>query len=240
MLKRLRILAGPNGSGKTSVYKELRDRFHWGVFVNADEIEHTLRSDGELDLREYGISGISLAAFQEAYNNYFAKWNTRAAWPSIHYNDGIIRIEEEQYVDSYFAAFLVTFIRDYLLDKGISFSIETVMSHPSKIDLMKTARQKGYRVYLYYVATESSEINVGRVRTRVAEGGHNVPEEKIHSRYKRSLAQLFDAIRCSDRAYLFDNSGQKCELVAEYDRDNNDFNVRQLKLWLQLAVLNKI
>ena len=38
MIKRLRVLAGPNGSGKTSVYRELRDKFHWGVFVNADEI----------------------------------------------------------------------------------------------------------------------------------------------------------------------------------------------------------
>lgn len=43
MAKRLRILAGPNGSGKTSIYMDLRDSFSWGIFVNADVIESSLR-----------------------------------------------------------------------------------------------------------------------------------------------------------------------------------------------------
>jgi len=240
MPKRLRILAGPNGSGKTSVYRELRDKFHWGVFVNADEIERSLRVDGEVDLREYGISDVVIDVLHKAYEVYFTHWKTCAVWTSIQYTDGIVRVMEEQYVDSYFAAFLVTFIRDYLLEHGISFSLETVMSHPSKVELMRKAREMGYRVYLYYVSTESADINVGRVRTRVAEGGHDVPEDKIRSRYNRSLAQVMDAIRSSDRAYLFDNSGQKCELLAAYDRDNNDFNVKRLSSWLLTAVLDKM
>lgn len=240
MIKRLRILAGPNGSGKTSVYRELRDKFHWGVFINADEIERSLRLEGELDLREYGVTDVSAESFYQAYICYFSEWKTQMEWSLLDYADGVLRVADEKYVDSYFAAFIVAFIRDYLLEHGISFSIETVMSHPSKVELMRRAREMGYRVYLYFVSTESADINVGRVRSRVAEGGHDVPEDKIRNRYSRSLDQLLDAIRNSDRAYLFDNSAQRFQLLAEYDKDTVDFNVKSSSLWLQSSVLSKM
>ena len=41
---------------------------------------------------------------------------------------------------------------------------------------------------------------------RRALGGHSVPREKTIARYERSLSLLMPAIRCSDRAYIFDNS----------------------------------
>ena len=91
------------------------------------------------------------------------------------------------------------------------------MSHPSKLEFMRKAREKGFRIYLYYVSTSSPEINVGRVATRVQRGGHDVPEDKIRSRYYRSLEQLHKAILLSDRAYIFDNSGSAYKWLAEYD-----------------------
>ncbi|MEE4342266.1 hypothetical protein V2J66_11620 [Pseudomonas alliivorans] len=48
------------------------------------------------------------------------------------------------------------------------------MSHPSKVEIMREARHRGYRTYLYFVSTENPEINVGRVAIRVREGGHPV------------------------------------------------------------------
>ncbi len=61
----------------------------------------------------------------------------------------------------------------------MTFTFETVMSHPDKIELLHKAQQSGFRTYLYYVATEDPEINISRVENRVSSGGHPVPREKI-------------------------------------------------------------
>lgn len=102
-----------------------------------------------------------------------------------------------------------------MLDAKISFSFETVFSHPSKIEFIKQARAKGYRIYLYFIATESSTINISRVENRVAKSGHYVEPKLIISRYYRTLDNLFEAVKLTNRAYLFDNSGEYAELVCE-------------------------
>ena len=97
--------------------------------------------------------------------------------------------------------------RGRFLSEGRSFSFETVLSHPSKIAFMREARAAGYCIILYYVAIADPLVNVARVADRVAKGGHAVPEEKIRSRYQRSMSLLAEAARAADRAYVFDNSG---------------------------------
>lgn len=67
-----------------------------------------------------------------------------------------------------------------------SFSFETVMSHPSKIELLAAAKQRGYRIGVFFVATESTDLNIARVRQRVALGGHDVPLDRIRARYERT------------------------------------------------------
>lgn len=109
-------------------------------------------------------------------------------------------------IDSYIASVLSDFIRVSLIKELASFTFETVMSDVSKVDLLRQARMAGYRVYVYYVATADAEINVARVAYRASIGGHDVPSDKIRSRYKRSLENLSDAILVSNRAYIFDNS----------------------------------
>lgn len=90
-----------------------------------------------------------------------------------------------------------------------------MFSHPSKIEFIKQARAKGYRIYLYFIATESSTINISRVENRVAKSGHYVEPKLIISRYYRTLDNLFEAVKLTNRAYLFDNSGEYAELVCE-------------------------
>lgn len=50
---------------------------------------------------------------------------------------------------------------------------------------------------------------------RVNNGGHSVPEDKIVSRYKRSLDLLAQAISLTNRAYIFDNSTDQHVWLAE-------------------------
>lgn len=239
MSHRLRILAGPNGSGKTSVYRELRECFHWGIFVNADELERLLQETGCVDLREYAIPVLDKEAFLDLYKQYFQNFSTSCGITNLSIEEARISVLDTAKLDSYFAAFLATFIRERLLEMGVSFSFETVMSHPSKVAFMEKARRCGYRVYLYFVSTQSVDINIGRVHTRVQEGGHDVPENKIRKRYELSMANLYGAVKQTNRAYIFDNSGKKVELLAEYDADGNSLEVHHVTDWLQDNLLNK-
>lgn len=108
---------------------------------------------------------------------------------------------------------------------------------------MKQAQSIGYRTYLYYVATDDPDINISRVKNRVRLGGHDVPANKITERYYRSLELLLGAIRYTDRAYIFDNSGEGSDksLLAEV----TDGTVLELKTdetpaWFISAVLDKL
>jgi predicted ABC-type ATPase len=85
---------------------------------------------------------------------------------------------------------LADFIRQQLLINGISFTFETVMSHESKVDFLHKAKSNGYRVYLYFISTEDPEINISRVKVRVAQHGHHVDPEVIKTRYNKSLSHL--------------------------------------------------
>ncbi len=97
--------------------------------------------------------------------------------------------------NSYLSSVLVAFLRTKLLASRISFTFETVMSHPGKVQILEAAQNVGYRTYLYYVATDDPAINVSRVKNRVKLNGHDVPPHLVEKRYYRSLDLLIAAIR---------------------------------------------
>lgn len=119
------------------------------------------------------------------------------------------------------------------------------MSHPSKVKLLADAQARGYRTYLYYVATDDPAINIGRVKTRVALGGYNVPEDRITVRYYRSLDLLMEAIRHTNRAYIFDNSGENQAGRHVWLAEITDGTLLEMKSdeipqWFQRSIIEKI
>ena len=97
--------------------------------------------------------------------------------------------------------------RNQALLEGINIIWETVFSHPSRLEEIHKAHRLGYYVIVIYVTTLSPEINVERVKIRVSQNGHDVPVDKIHSRYHRTTALLPDIITAADEVYVYDNSG---------------------------------
>lgn len=95
--------------------------------------------------------------------------------------------------------------RSALLQSKASFVSETVFSHDSKIELIERAKQAGYQIVLYIVAVDNPETLIQRVSNRVREGGHDVPTEKILTRYPRTLANLAKALPLADVAFLYDS-----------------------------------
>ncbi len=80
--------------------------------------------------------------------------------------------------------------------------------------LVDRAHQQAFRVRLIYVFLTSAELNVARVRDRVAGGGHDVPEASIRARRERSFEQLSWFFEHADEVDIFDNSGANPRLVA--------------------------
>lgn len=129
--------------------------------------------------------------------------------------------------------------RNLLMIHRRSFSFETVMSHQEKVDFLGEVKEAGYRTYLYFVATESPLINIARIKIRVSEGGHFVPDDKVISRYHRTLALLKPAIRRTNRAFIFDNSGAEARLIAEIENGVDlRFASTSIPAWFQRADLD--
>ena len=241
---RLRVFAGPNGSGK-SVLKTVLPPTLLGVYLNPDEIEASIRQNGFLDLAAFGVS-TTAAALLPAFTDSSLLQSAGLLEPArrLRLVGGRLDFAGVE-VNAYFASVAADVLRQLLLDRKASFTCETVMSHPGKVALLEQAQRIGYRTYLYFVATDDPEINVSRVRNRVGLGGHPVPEDKIISRYHRSLAHLLEAIKHTSRAYIFDNSTDSADPQLAWIAEITDGRLLELKTdqipaWFHRAVIDKI
>ena len=96
-------------------------------------------------------------------------------------------------------------IKEFFKD-GISFNQETTLCGAGILKNIKTAKNLGYKVILYYVGLDSVEIAKERVRNRVKNGGHGIPEEDIERRYNKSFERLTEILPLCDIAELYDNT----------------------------------
>jgi len=237
-MPRLRMIAGPNASGKTTLTRHLIALgLKLGHYINADDLEAELALTGNLDFSRYQIT-VDGSKFNAFFKNHPLCPSTFIMPVEVDRN---ILYSEQRNITGYFAAILADFIRQQLLKAGLSFTFETVMSSIDKINFLRTAREKGYRTYLYYICTDDVQINIDRAANREKSGGHTVPEEKISPRYDRSLDLLLDAIKLSDRSYLFDNSDTKHTFIAEVTRGKTiELKIQKIPDWFMKAVYKKI
>ena len=238
------MFAGPNGSGKSTLKSYLPPAL-LGVYLNPDEMEQEIRRQGLLDFTTYGVTTTAVEVLPFFHNSTFLN-SAGFGDPARQLAFSTNRLEFGTVaVNSYWASVASDFLRQKLLQQKISFTLETVMSHPSKVELLAQAQAAGYRTYLYFVATDDPAINISRVRSRVRLGGHAVPEDRIEARYHRSLGLLMDAIRHTNRAYIFDNSGDNKDnnhtwLAEVTDGRQLELKANQAPAWFKGAVLDKI
>ncbi len=157
---KLIIVAGPNGSGKTSVTGKILEH-HWienCLYINPDNIA---RDD-------------------------FGDWNSPQA---------IVK-----------AANKAAQLREECLSKKEGIVFETVLSAADKIDFILRAKDAGYFIRLFFVSTDHPAINASRIARRVMEGGHDVPIQKIISRFSKSIDNCCLVSNSVDRLYVYDNS----------------------------------
>lgn len=127
-------------------------------------------------------------------------------------------------------------LREFLLSRRMDFTFETVLSTPRNILLLRRAHEAGYCIRGIFVLTTDSSINVRRVAERVRRGGHDVPEDKIRSRYIKSLENIKELYRSVDDLWIYDNSGETPVLISSI-RDRR-LTYYENDHWSKEAVLN--
>jgi predicted ABC-type ATPase len=137
---------------------------------------------------------------------------------------------------AYEAAAAAEKIREALVEQRESFVFETVFSDPvgDKRAFLRRTAASGYTVVLVFIGLSSAELSEERVAMRVLQGGHDVPAEKVASRFGRTLENLRHAIREVPHVLVYDNSdlGQPFRKVAEVDHGKAVEVSEPLPAWL--------
>jgi predicted ABC-type ATPase len=176
------VLAGHNGSGKSTLwYRRLVADLQIPL-INADRLT--------LSILPVPDRTNQLPAWAQRFRDSDERWQ---------------RLSQEA-VEAFVS--LVT-------EKQMPFAVETVFSHwrargdgtyESKADLIETLQHFGYFVVLLFVGLSAVELSVLRVLTRKAQGGHDVPVDKLYERYPRTQRAIGHAAPLADMTIMFDNS----------------------------------
>ena len=126
--------------------------------------------------------------------------------------------------------------RNALVDQRRSLAIETTLSGHSALRFMRRAREADYKVNLVYVGIDSPELSFDRVRSRVADGGHDVPTDALARRHPDSLSKLPRALALADRAYVLDNSARRRKLLMIRENDRLRYLDPDTPPWFRDAV----
>ncbi len=145
-------------------------------------------------------------------------------------------LARELEVDAYGAAKMAGELRWRLVEQRESFVFETVFSDPvgDKLAFLEHALAAGYQVVLCFIGLAGPETSGQRVAMRVSQGGHDVPPEKLVTRFPRTLANLKAAIQVLRHVVIFDNDDLKHPFrrVAVYENGKAVFLAQPPPHWL--------
>ncbi len=105
---------------------------------------------------------------------------------------------------------------DELFKNQENFAFETTLATKTYKQKIKFAKENNYNTTLLFFWLRNSDLAKERVKTRVKEGGHNIPTDVIERRYLNGIKNLFDIyLEIVDQVLIFDNSEGKPILIAE-------------------------
>lgn len=184
----------------------------------------------ELDRRPIivALAGPNGAGKTTFFNSYLAQAGLRFVNADV--------LSAELITDPYKAARMADALRRALVDRSESFIFETVFSDPAaeKIAFLEDSARRGYVVVLCFIGLSDPERSSERVAMRVSQGGHDVPDDKLRSRFPRTLKNLQAAILRLPYVLIYDNSNLSVPYrqVAVFDHRQLRFLEEPVPGWL--------
>ncbi|MDO9237483.1 MAG: zeta toxin family protein [Aquabacterium sp.] len=93
---------------------------------------------------------------------------------------------------------------------SLDYNFETTLGGHSFAKLLKEAARQGFEVRIWYVGLDSPERHLARVKARVKQGGHAIPESDIRRRFDQSRLQLISLLPHLTELRVYDNSVEAC------------------------------
>ena len=124
-------------------------------------------------------------------------------------------------------------------DAGVDFAFESTLSSRTFAPFLRSLKEHGYGVAIYYFSLASAQLAIGRVKLRVAQGGHNVPPDVVRRRFGRSLKNFFELYApLADEWAVFDNSPTPRALPVATQLANQ-LTVTEPATWHKLQKLSR-
>jgi len=116
------------------------------------------------------------------------------------------------------------------ISKGENFGFESTLSGKTWFNTLKKAHLDGYEIIVSFLFLSSVNQNLKRIKQRVKEGGHFIPNQDVLRRYPRCFKNFWNLYRplCS-RWYIFDNSGTRPKLIMSSLAFNTSLPITQKK-----------
>lgn len=164
-------------------------------------------------------------------STFYAQHLAKSSLPFLNAD----RFAAQAGVEPHDAGLILDATRDQMIERGLGFITETVFSDPvgAKLAMLQKALDRGYEVTLIFIGLQSPDLCALRIQQRVAEGGHDVPADRIQRRYEASLDNLAKAIAFVPTVKLYDNSSiaEPHRLVAAFHDGERTFAARAVPRW---------
>ena len=140
---RLRVFAGPNGSGKSTLVSQLQQEVDLYHVINPDDLLRSLEQNLTIDLDTYEIAG-SPGGFEQFITKSTYSEDVKRHVLAARVSSGSIEFPSAR-INAHCVALLAAYIRDRLFASKLSFTFESVFSHPSKVEELQRAKDMGYQ-----------------------------------------------------------------------------------------------
>ena len=137
-------------------------------------------------------------------------------------------------MDNMEAAVLVDKMRYESIDKKEDFTFETVLSSNYKLNILRKAKEEGYFIKCVFVLTVDPQINIARIESRVASGGHDVDSRKVVERYYKSINNIKELLDICDIMHVYDNTETPKRIIRKH---KDELSIYPNEYWSEQDIL---
>ncbi|WP_405175913.1 zeta toxin family protein [Paenibacillus sp. FSL H8-0261] len=113
------------------------------------------------------------------------------------------------------------------------FTVETTLAGGNVIRQMRSAKEQGFEIIMFYVGLGDVRLNIERVAMRVKNGGHHIETEDIIRRNLTSMNNLLSHLDLIDQLLVVDNSKADGEIILGADISGMKYYSNELPEWVQ-------